>query len=237
MVTPFTPHDADGNPVVPAAVVKEFMTDYYALQLGPEWVQESQEPGPQHAVARDAKSHFDAMQKSLDDRVDGNVQLVEVQLRDYVTQRNAQRHHQRASDAPKRVVQVPDGHAHVVVVGAGAAGLACAQRLIQGAARANASDKLHVSVVEGRSRIGGRVHTSRSHDVVVDLGAMWFHGLVDNLAYELQPDENWKLFQTEDISSTMFLGPRPNTAPTSTLGCLLDRNCHCCRGLFCRTAT
>jgi hypothetical protein len=57
---------------------------------------------------------------------------------------------------------------HVVVVGAGVAGLIAAERLLQGGAR--------VTLVEARGRIGGRVHTHRDAKCMYELGAAWVHG-------------------------------------------------------------
>ncbi len=58
----------------------------------------------------------------------------------------------------------------VVVVGAGAAGLLAARRLHQAGRR--------VVVLEGRGRIGGRIHTFRSDELPcpVELGAEFLHG-------------------------------------------------------------
>ena len=56
----------------------------------------------------------------------------------------------------------------VAVVGAGAAGLACAATL--------AAAGVEVLVVEARRRIGGRVHTVRFASEVVELGAQVVHG-------------------------------------------------------------
>jgi len=58
------------------------------------------------------------------------------------------------------------------VVGAGAAGLGAADRLRQ--------HDLEVTVVEARSRIGGRVWSNASLGATVDLGASWIHGVEDN---------------------------------------------------------
>lgn len=55
----------------------------------------------------------------------------------------------------------------VVVVGAGMAGL--------GAARVLRAADCEVSVIEARSRIGGRVHTVEQFGTSVDLGAAWIH--------------------------------------------------------------
>eukprot|EP00698_Gefionella_okellyi_P007351 TRINITY_DN1791_c0_g1_i1.p1 TRINITY_DN1791_c0_g1~~TRINITY_DN1791_c0_g1_i1.p1 ORF type:complete len:464 (+),score=93.85 TRINITY_DN1791_c0_g1_i1:88-1479(+) len=64
----------------------------------------------------------------------------------------------------------------VVVVGAGVAGLAAAQRLTKSG--------LKVAVLESRDRIGGRVHmwktTIGADEVELCLGANWIHGLTDN---------------------------------------------------------
>lgn len=60
----------------------------------------------------------------------------------------------------------------VLVIGAGIAGLAAAREL-QG-------QGFQVTVLEGRDRIGGRIHTSRTLGFPVDLGASWIHGITDN---------------------------------------------------------
>ena len=64
------------------------------------------------------------------------------------------------------------GAGRVLVVGAGAAGLAAAHRL--------ASAGYAVTVLEARDRIGGRVATATVGGLPVDLGASWVHGLRGN---------------------------------------------------------
>ncbi|MBX7433593.1 FAD-dependent oxidoreductase [Mycobacterium sp. Y57] len=61
---------------------------------------------------------------------------------------------------------------HVIVVGAGMAGLAAARRL--------ADAGVDVTVVEARDRIGGRTWTDTSLGIAVDLGAAWIHGTDGN---------------------------------------------------------
>ena len=56
----------------------------------------------------------------------------------------------------------------VVIVGAGAAGLAAASRL--------AAAGYDVKVLEARERVGGRAHTGRVNGMPIDLGPMWIHG-------------------------------------------------------------
>src|SRR5207253_9618515 len=83
---------------------------------------------------------------------------------------------------------------HVVIVGAGAAGLAAARELSGRGKR--------VCLLEARDRIGGRIHTLRLPvtPLPIELGAEFIHGdvgttfhIVDAaslLAYEL-PDDHW----------------------------------------------
>jgi monoamine oxidase len=81
----------------------------------------------------------------------------------------------------------------VVIVGAGAAGLAAASRLFR-------SGLQRVTLLEAADRIGGRVHSvnvdyrsakttedERRH--TVELGAQWVHGKVDNVSFGLASKE------------------------------------------------
>ncbi|KAI3394748.1 hypothetical protein diail_2277 [Diaporthe ilicicola] len=65
--------------------------------------------------------------------------------------------------------QVP----HIGIIGAGLAGLRCADILLQ--------HGLQVTVLEGRDRIGGRLYQDRlANGITVDVGPNWVHGTANN---------------------------------------------------------
>lgn len=64
------------------------------------------------------------------------------------------------------------GKGSVIVVGAGMAGVSAAREL--------QSRGFHVTVLEGRDRIGGRIWSNRSLGATIDLGASWIHGTEGN---------------------------------------------------------
>ncbi|KAH8724074.1 hypothetical protein GQ44DRAFT_618927 [Phaeosphaeriaceae sp. PMI808] len=61
---------------------------------------------------------------------------------------------------------------HVCIVGAGVAGMRCADVLLQRGAK--------VTILEGRDRVGGRLCQSNALGHMVDLGPNWIHGTEDN---------------------------------------------------------
>lgn len=78
--------------------------------------------------------------------------------------------------AAVEVMDATDGT--VVIVGAGAAGLAAAALLID--------DDYDVIVLEGRDRVGGRMSTdTTTFGVPIDLGASWIHGVDGNPIVDL----------------------------------------------------
>ncbi|XP_053665090.1 spermine oxidase-like [Anopheles marshallii] len=66
----------------------------------------------------------------------------------------------------------------IIVIGAGAAGIAAASRLYQRGLK-------NITILEASHRIGGRVATTPFAGGVVELGAQWCHGEKGNVVYEL----------------------------------------------------
>lgn len=54
----------------------------------------------------------------------------------------------------------------VIIIGAGAAGIAAATKLMSNGFR-------NIVILEGQNRIGGRIHTIPLNDSVLDVGAQW----------------------------------------------------------------
>lgn len=77
-----------------------------------------------------------------------------------------------ATDAGPSSAPNAERTADVIVVGAGIAGLRAAE-LLRAAGKS-------VVVLEGRDRIGGRIHTDRTWGAPLDMGASWIHGITGN---------------------------------------------------------
>ena len=104
------------------------------------------------------------------------------------------------------------GITEVVVIGAGVAGLACAQALCQAG--------LRVRILEARSRIGGRVWTLHPSliNAPVELGAEFIHGL---------PREVWQIverakLQTHELTGNRWRLEQARLAPASGSWDLID---------------
>lgn len=78
----------------------------------------------------------------------------------------------------------------VIVIGAGAAGLAAAQDLHR--------EGYQVVVLEARERIGGRIATDRSHGIPIELGAGWINGIQGNPIAAIAKQINAPVFKSQD---------------------------------------
>lgn len=78
----------------------------------------------------------------------------------------------------------------VVVVGAGIAGLACAQRL-------STLGGCDVVVLEAAPRVGGRIKAAQVGGVAVDLGASWMHETRHNRLFRVALREKWPMRFTD----------------------------------------
>ncbi|XP_055380939.1 spermine oxidase-like isoform X2 [Condylostylus longicornis] len=65
----------------------------------------------------------------------------------------------------------------IVIIGAGASGIAAATKLVE--------NGIDVKILEAEDRIGGRINTIPFGKGVVDLGAQWCHGEKNNVVYEI----------------------------------------------------
>jgi spermine oxidase len=76
------------------------------------------------------------------------------------------------------------GHAEcpsVIIVGAGASGIAAATKLLE-------NSFTNLTILEAEDRIGGRINTVKFGQNVVDLGAEYCAGSKGNIAYDLAKD-------------------------------------------------
>ena len=91
----------------------------------------------------------------------------------------------------------------VVIIGAGASGLAAASKLFK-------SGFKDVTILEASNRIGGRVHsvnvdyqspqtTEEEVKHTIELGAQWVHGTEGNISYQLASAEG--LLDEEDVAT------------------------------------
>lgn len=86
---------------------------------------------------------------------------------------------------------------HVIVIGAGLAGLAAAREL--------QNHGYQVVVLEGRDRIGGRLWTSTKWaDVPLDMGASWIHGLDGNPLTDLAKRAGAQVIETSYESNRIY---------------------------------
>lgn len=177
VVGPMTPRDeATGASYVESSHVKAFLQDFYS-DLGVDNL--------------DTDKDFQEMMSCLEGRD-------RVLLRDFDLSRFKPANKKKQESlvvAPVKASSIP---VHIVVVGAGLAGLACA-RMLRDAG-------FHVTIVEGRNRTGGRIYTGRSFDTRIDLGAAWLHGLDGNplAEFALANLPDLKMYKNNDQAILLY---------------------------------
>ena len=166
VVGPMTDRDSDGNPYVRVEQLRQFLCDFYAELRVPHY---------------ESDVDFVSMMKQLDGRQ--QVRLVDFDLSRFKAKKPSASASHHSASAPTAVT--PKRHnsvnRHVVVIGAGISGLACARTL--------AHSGFRVTVLEARHRVGGRVWTGRTFETRVDFGAAWVHGLDGNELWEWMEGE------------------------------------------------
>jgi len=96
----------------------------------------------------------------------------------------------------KRPARAQGGDYDVLIIGAGAAGLAAGRRLHD--------DGYSVLILEARERIGGRVWTNRDLGTPLDLGASWIHGIQGNPVYDLVRQNGIRTAPTDYDNATFY---------------------------------
>ncbi|XP_048334425.1 probable polyamine oxidase 5 [Ziziphus jujuba] len=90
----------------------------------------------------------------------------------------------------------------IVIIGAGVAGLTAANKLYTAS---GSKDVFELCVVEGGSRIGGRINTSEFGGDRIEMGATWIHGIggspVHKIAQEIHALESEQPWECMDGSS------------------------------------
>ncbi|KAJ4249346.1 hypothetical protein NW757_007925 [Fusarium falciforme] len=82
---------------------------------------------------------------------------------------------------------------HIAVVGAGLAGLRCADILIQ--------NSFKVTIIEARNRVGGRLHQEiLPNGNMADIGPNWIHGTDDNPIFDLAKELNTATSNCDSVS-------------------------------------
>lgn len=95
----------------------------------------------------------------------------------------------------------------IIIVGAGAAGIAAATKLLSNGFR-------NILILEAENRFGGRVNTISFGKNVLDMGAQWCHGEVDNVVYGLAKDKNLLESNVPNYKTFNFIESDGTTIPS-----------------------
>ncbi|KAF2628537.1 amine oxidase [Macroventuria anomochaeta] len=103
---------------------------------------------------------------------------------------------------------------HIGIVGAGVAGLRCADVLLKHGAK--------VTIFEGRNRVGGRFCQGKVGEHLVDLGPNWIHGTDNNPILDLANETNtttmnWDAENTELVWSIIEQAMKHSNAECATI--------------------
>ncbi|XP_014295470.1 uncharacterized protein LOC103569609 [Microplitis demolitor] len=77
-----------------------------------------------------------------------------------------------------RLINFYNPSPRIIIVGSGASGIAAATRLLQ-------NGFSNIIIFEAENRIGGRIHSIKIGEYLIDIGAEWVHGEKDNVAFKL----------------------------------------------------
>lgn len=117
------------------------------------------------------------------------------------------------------VARAADEAFDVCIIGAGVAGL-------QAAATLQAlAPKLSVCIVDGRERVGGRVHSveSQTHaGLFFEHGASWIHGIINNPIYALAQQHHITTIPTDWSKVNVSLGAGRWLTPFQVIGAFAE---------------
>ncbi|XP_050421127.1 spermine oxidase-like isoform X2 [Adelges cooleyi] len=97
----------------------------------------------------------------------------------------------------------------VVIVGAGAAGIAAASKLLKNGIK-------NIVILEAENRLGGRLHTVPFGDGHIDIGAQWIHGEEGNIVFQMAAAKNLVSDRRETIKqfqNSMFVSSSSHVIP------------------------
>ncbi|XPS78837.1 hypothetical protein M3J09_010841 [Ascochyta lentis] len=99
------------------------------------------------------------------------------------------------SDSPPMLRRAAGRIPHIGIVGAGVAGLRCAEVLLKHGAK--------VTVFEGRDRVGGRFCQGKVGEHLVDLGPNWIHGTDNNPILDLAKETDTRTMNWDGRQSVV----------------------------------